>query len=203
MSTAIATPPAKKLMTADEFWDYCQLPENANRWLELVRGEVVEMPRPTRKHGFICGNVARILGNYTYSIRSGYVASNDSGVILEEEPDTVVGPDVAYYQDAQKYDDLHPKWGEEVPLLAIEVLSPHDKPGRINQKIVDYLKNGVRVVWLIDPDERTVTLYRPADSLQILSERDVLTGGSELPGFECRVAEIFHLPGESAAAPAS
>ncbi len=186
--------PATPLMTAGEFWDFCQLPENRNRWFELRRGKVVEMSRPTRKHGVVAANVAYELQTYCRRSGSGYIATNDSGVILEENPDTVVGPDVAFYTDATAYEDLHPKWGEEPLLVAVEVLSPNDKPSKVNEKVRDYLQNGVKLVWLLDPEERKVTIYRPAAALELLDDSGELVGGDVLPGFACRVADIFRLP---------
>jgi Uma2 family endonuclease len=181
-------------MTAAEFWDYCQLPENRNRWLELHRGKVVEMSRPNRRHGVVATRIARRLDEYAERVGRGYVASNDSGVILEEDPDTVVGPVVAYYTDAADYAALHPKWGEEPPLVAVEVLSPNDKPSKVNEKVRDYLKNGVKLVWLLDPEEKKVTIYRPGSGLEFLDESGELSGGDVLPGFSCKVADIFRLP---------
>jgi Uma2 family endonuclease len=114
-------------------------------------------------------------------------------VILAEEPATVVGPDVAYFIDASKFDDMHPKWGEEVPILAVEVLSPNDKTSEVNEKVEDYLKNGVKLVWLVDYEKKKVTVYRPDRTLAVLGESDDLSGGEELPGFSCKVAEFFWL----------
>src|SRR5215831_1767515 len=110
--TTATTPPPTKRMTAEEFCDWVHLPENANKWFELVRGEVIELPPPLKRHGFVSVNVGRILGNYTFQRRKGYVTGNDSGVILERDPDTVRGPDVALYEDAQSFAELHPKYGE-------------------------------------------------------------------------------------------
>lgn len=191
---AVAAP--KKPMTADEFWEFCQRPENENKLFELIRGEVVELPRPNKKHGYLSGNIARVIGNYSFQVGVGYMTSNDTGVLLEEDPDTVVGPDVAYYTDANTFDELHPKWGEEPPVLAVEVLSPNDKMSRVNAKVRDYLANGVKLVWLVDPDERKVTVYRPDRSLDVLDESAELTGGDDLPGFTCRVADLFLMPGD-------
>jgi Uma2 family endonuclease len=199
--TPQATSAGKELMTAEQFWDYCQLPENQNKWLELVRGEVIEVPRPTRRHGVVASNIDFVLKTYARRVRRGYVATNDSGVILEENPDTVVGPDVAYYTDARTFEELHPKWGKDPPLLAVEVLSPNDKTSRVNEKISDYLLNGVKLVWLVDYEERKITVYRPDRSLVVLKETAELTGGEELPDFNCSVAELFRLDSEEPQAP--
>jgi Uma2 family endonuclease len=188
---------ATRPITAEEFFDWVQLPENGNRWFELVRGEVIELPPPMKPHGYVCANVARILGNYTFQRRKGYVTCNDSGVILERGPDTVRGPDVALYEDARRYADLHPKYGEVPPRLAVEVLSPSDKAKQVNRKITDYLKSGVDLVWLIDPEDRTVTVYRRDRGPERVEENGELTGAEILPEFRCAVAVFFFLPEET------
>ena len=183
-------------MTADQFWNFCNLPENENRTFDLIRGKVVEMPRPTRRHGIVAVRIAHLLTVWTYSIKHGYVAGNDSGVLLEEDPATVVGPDVAYFTDANTFAEVHPKWGEEPPVLAVEVLSPNDRMSRVNAKILDYHRNGVPVVWLVDYEDQQVTVYRPNQSHVMFGVGDTLDGGAELPGFSCPVVEIFRLPGD-------
>jgi len=193
--TTATTPPQTKRMTAEEFCDWVHLPENANKWFELDRGEVIELPPPLKIHGAVCANAVRILGNYTFARRKGYVTGNDSGVILEREPDTVRGPDVALYEDANKFADLHPKYGE-VPRLAVEVLSPDDKAKHVNRKITDYLSHGVDLVWLIDPESRTVTVYRRDRGPVVVRDNEELTGDDVLPDFQCKVADFFYLPQE-------
>jgi Uma2 family endonuclease len=191
----MSTGTAATLMTAEEFYDWVHRPENANRWFELVRGEVVELPPPTKRHGVVSANIARILGNYTVAQGVGYVTSNDSGVILERSPDTVRGPDVALYEDATSFEELHPKYGEVPPRLAVEVLSPNDQAAQVLNKITDYLTNGVELVWLVNPDERKVTVHRPEKSPYRLTGDQELTGDDVLPGFRCRVADFFFVPG--------
>ena len=203
IAPATAQSPARR-MTAGEFWDFCQLPENHNRDFELVRGEVIEVPRPTKRHGRLCSRISHLLEVYADAVGGGYPVSNDSGVILEEGPDTVVGPDVAYYRDtATTFADIHPKWGEEVPVLAIEVLSPSDRPSRVNDKVADYLANGVRLVWLVDHEDRKVTVYRPGRSHEMVAASGMLSGGVDLPGLEITVADLFKLPGEPKPTPNS
>ena len=161
MSTETA---AQKKLTADEFYDWVLRPENQGRHFELVRGEVVEMSRPGELHGVICGNVGWVLNNYVRQRRRGRVLTNDPGIILEKDPDTVRGPDVAFFDDVRPYDQLNPKWSEGVPVLAIEVLSPNDRIGKVTRRINEFLRAGTRLVWLIDPDARDVTVYRPGQN---------------------------------------
>jgi Uma2 family endonuclease len=198
MSTAAA---ATTPMTADEFFEWVHRPDNTNRWFELVRGEVIELPAPTKRHGVVSANVVRILGNYAFQRRKGYVTSNDSGVILERDPDTVRGPDVALYEDAQTFAELHPKYGEIPPRLAVEVLSPSDRASQVMRKITDYLRTGVGLVWVIDPEAQTVTVYRPDKAPAVLEGGQELTGAEVLTDFRCRVADLFVMPGDQPPAP--
>jgi Uma2 family endonuclease len=194
MSTETAA--QQKRMTAEEFGKWVQRPENANKGFELVRGEVIELPSPFKPHGTVCMNVGWVLGCYVRQRGGGYLTGNDSGVILERDPDTVRGPDVALYEDAKAFAELHPKYGEVPPILAVEVLSPNDRADRVTRKIMDYLRGGVRLVWLIDPEARTVAVYHPENGPRLAQETEELDGGEVLPGFRCRVADFFLLPGE-------
>jgi Uma2 family endonuclease len=192
----MTSPTTTRPLTAEEFCDWVHLPENRDKWFELVRGEVIALPPPMKPHGYVCANVARILGNYTFGHRKGYVTSNDSGVILERNPDTVRGPDVALYEDAGRFADLHPKYGEVPPRLAVEVLSPSDKAKQVTRKITDYLKNGVPLIWLIDPEDRTVTVYRHDRGPERIEQDGELIGDGILAEFCCPVADIFYRPEE-------
>ena len=83
------------LMTAEEFYDWVHRPENRDRHFELEEGELVEMSRPGERHGVVCGNTSYILVGYTRKRKKGYVCSNDTGLILDRDPDNVRGPDIA------------------------------------------------------------------------------------------------------------
>jgi Uma2 family endonuclease len=191
----------KKLLTAEEFFDFVQRPENADRCFELVGGEVIEVSRPTKPHGLVCTRVGRILDTYAEQRGSGYAVSNDTGVILARDPDTVRGPDVASYEDASTYAELHPKYGEAPPLLAVEILSPNDKHVKVMQKVTDYFNAGVRLVWVLDPESREAVVHRLDKKAQTLKTADEITGEDVLPGFSCKVNDFFRLPGEKPSAP--
>src|SRR5262245_33038283 len=104
-----------KQMTAEEFFDWCNRPENRDRHFELESGEVVEVSRPGERHCFVCLNVGAILRNYTFQRRKGYACSNDTGLILGRNPDTVRGPDVMLYDQARRYDERVSATGSSRP----------------------------------------------------------------------------------------
>lgn len=187
---------ATKPITADEFYDFVHRPENRDRVFELERGEIVEMSRPGKLHGFVCANVIAILVLFARQRKKGYVCANDTGVVVEHDPDTVRGPDVMFYEDAKRYEDLEKKFGKTPPLLAVEVLSPNDRIGKVNRRIKEQLEFGTGLVWVVDPESRNVTVYRAGKDYSLFEESDEITGEDVLPDFRCNVAEFFALPGQ-------
>jgi Uma2 family endonuclease len=181
-------------MTASDFWDWVHSPENRDRHYELERGKVVEVSRPGEMHGVVCANVAWILGNYIRQRRKGYVCGNDTGIMWECDPDTVKGPDLVFYDKNQSFGELNPKWTEEVPTLAVEVRSPNDRMSKITRRVSQFLKWGVLLVWLIDPEDQTATIYRRDRPPEVLEVDQELTGDGILADFRCPVAELFYLP---------
>lgn len=180
---------ATQLITAEEF---AALPER-DRPCELVRGEVIEMNVPVPKHGYVCLNAGAILRDFVRRNDLGRVFSNDSGVITERDPDTVRGPDVWYASyDKVPRGKLPPKYLDAVPDLAIEVLSPEDRRGKVLGKVAEFIDIGVPVVCVLDPDEQTAELFYDAHSQdRTLTADDELSFPDVLPGFSVRVGELF------------
>lgn len=194
MATTIRLPAG--LMTAEEFCEFVHRPENDGRYFELDEGRVIELPPPQVPHGFYAQNIGALLWIYARQRNRGYVCSNDSGVVLGRAPDTVRGPDVMLFDDGKSAAEIAATgYAEDPPVLAVEVLSPSDRPGRVARKVSQYLRAGVRLVWVVDPEIREVTVHRANAEPQLLDVDAVLSGGDELPGFGCRVGEFFELPG--------
>jgi len=192
----MATATTTKTMTAEEFFDWVHRPEHRGRWFELERGEVIEMPPPGERHGVVCGNIGWILNGFVRQRNQGYVCTNDAGVILETDPDTVRGIDVTLYDQSRRYDELATKYATHPPKLAVEVLSPDDRPGKMTRRVSQFLRKGIPLVWLVDPEGRDVTVYRPGQEPYVLDEQDEITGEDVLHDFRCRVADFFRMPGE-------
>ena len=175
-------------ITADEF---LELEDEGH--FELVRGELIEMNRPNMEHGLICKNVIYLLENWVRrSGAGGFVFANDAGVITERNPDTVRGPDCFFVRTGRvpKGDSLK-QWLDVAPDLAVEVLSPSDRWTTVLDKVSEFLSFGVPEVWVVVPDERSVHVFRGEQSPVILAADAKLTSETVLPGFECKVAELF------------
>ncbi len=185
-----------KLMTAEEFFDFANRPENRDKHFELVKGEVVKVSRPGDRHGSVCANAAFLLVGYTRVIKRGHVTTNDTGIVLERDPDTVRGADVALYMEKVRFRQLKIKYELRLPKLIVEVLSPNDRQGRMQKRINEFLAKGVGTAWLLDPDAETLTIFLPNKQPIVLERDDEVTGLKLLPDFRCQVAEFFVMPGE-------
>jgi Uma2 family endonuclease len=179
--------PSEGLMTLEE---YERLPSDDGWKDELSRGRLVREPGPGHEHGRVQVNLATFLNRFVREHALGYIVA-ESGFVLERHPDTVRGPDVAFVS-RERYGDMPPRqWAEFAPDLAVEVLSPSDRPSRMAEKVAQYFGAGTRLVWLIDPEDRTAVVYRTLADIRLLTEDEDLDGGDVLPGFSCRLAELF------------
>lgn len=179
---------AEALMTAEEFGNRPDpgYPE------ELVQGRIVPMTVPGRRHGYVCLKAGRIFGGFVDDHDLGRVLSNDSGVITDRNPDTVRGADIAYYSYARlPRGPLASGYGPEVPELVIEVRSPSDRWGDIHEKVAEYLRAGVLVVMVLDPEPRTAHLFSADAPPQMLNADDDLTLPGLLDGFRVNLSRFF------------
>jgi Uma2 family endonuclease len=186
---------AGKLLTVEEFLALCERPEYADTQLELDEGRLIVMPPAGDLHGTLC---ARVVGLILRSIESagvGRVACNDPGLLLSRDPDTVRAPDLAYYRENVRLEEISPGLAKRLPDLVVEVLSPSDRLGMVMRKVQQYLRAGITIVWVVDGESRNVTVYRAGREPRVLEENEALDGEDVLPGFTCAVSELFRLPG--------
>jgi Uma2 family endonuclease len=184
----MSTATQKKLLTAEEFMVLPDPPDGSQQ--ELVRGEIITMPPPMGPHGICCLAIGSLLRVFIKEKKLGFVTSNDAGTILERNPDTVRGPDIAFYS-FKRVPKRPNGYFEVAPDLAVEVLSPDSSFSRLQRKVEQYLKCGSSLVWVFDPELRTVTIYRPKQQPETLEESETLSGEKVLPGFTCRLADCF------------
>ena len=183
------TPIAVKLITAAEFARRPDPPDGSKE--ELVRGKVVTMPAPGFRHGVCQANIGFLLQSYARSNRNGRVTV-ESGLQTEFDPDTVRGPDVAFWSaERLPLDQLPEVYPDVAADLFVEVQSPSSRRQTTQDKIREYLNRGVRMIWVVDPEARTVTVYRQPGEGRLLWNEAMLTGEDVLPDFQCRAAEFF------------
>ncbi len=158
---------------------------------ELVHGEIVKMPPPEYSHGYVCGNFYRILFAYGARTGHGHAATNDSRVEISD--DTLRGADVSYYREERwPRSQIGKQPPPGPPDLIVEVISSGDRPGKVQEKVGDYLSAGVPMVWVAYPKTRKLVIYRGDDPIpSVLTDSDIVENLPELPGFRGPVAEFF------------
>lgn len=179
---------ADHLLTIEE---YARLPDTG-RPTELVRGRIVEMSFPTPRHGQICAEVSRLLGNHVRHLKLGTLTTNGSGIITERDPDTLRGADVAFYNKTRFGTGRLPNgYLEKVPDLVFEVLSDSDRWSALLAKVAEYLDAGVTAVCILDPSDETVYLYHGDQAVRILTASQDFTLPELLGEFRVQVAQFF------------
>jgi Uma2 family endonuclease len=159
---------------------------------ELVQGVFVPMSRPTIQHGRLMARIARLLGNFVEAKGLGEVIVGDSGFVLDKEGQTLRGPDVAFISKEHiPPEGLPDEWWEGAPDLAVEIVSRSQTAHDLALKALEYLQAGTKMVWVVDPESKTVAVYTPPDHIRVLRENETLDGGEVLPNFQIRVGELF------------
>ena len=176
----------KKLITAEEL---LAMPRDDYRY-ELVRGVLTEpLPPHVDSHGKASARFAAALFNYSDGIDFGLVTGR-GGFQLETNRDTVRAPDIGWVAPGHpaQFTDGYAK---SAPELAVEIKSPDETIADMDERASMWLHFGTQVVWVGDPEQTTVTRYRPGQSPEVLGEDDVLDGGELLPGFSIEVWRLF------------
>lgn len=197
MSTVAATPP--KVWTTE---DLLAMPDDGvERW--IIRGQLREKPSEfpeakmtvrNRHHCKLTISVGATIRTWLKSQPKprGDVYGGELGVLLPGRTGTVgidvayAGPDVVATQD-----DAETTLLDGVPTLTVEILSPNDTQIQIHEKVREYLRAGVPLVWVINPDDQSVKLYRenvPVESFNITQR---IPENPAMPGFSPTVAELF------------
>lgn len=173
-------------MTAEELLRL-NLPDKRT---ELVRGVLVVREPAGYQHGQVAAELLVAIANHVTANRLGRVFAAETGFTLARNPDTVRAPDVAFISTARLPDPAPRGFAELAPDLAVEVLSPDDRPGEVLAKVGNWLTAGARLVWVVDPVRVLARVYRADGSESILGETDALRGEDVLPGFEYPLSAI-------------
>lgn len=179
------SPPA--LMTAEELLRL-KLP---GKRTELIRGRLVVRDPGGALHGAVANRISYRITAHVETHDLGRVYAAETGFKIESGPDTVRAPDVAFIAKSRLPEGEprgYPSWA---PDLAVEVLAHDDHPADTLEKVAQWLKAGVRLIWLVDCEKRSGRVYRADGSEALLSAGDSLDGEDVLPGFRCGLDQLF------------
>jgi Uma2 family endonuclease len=167
---------------------------------ELEDGQLVER-NMSMLSSFVAGIIYSLILVYCQKTRAGWpFGEGISFQCFPDKPKRVRKPDAAFIRrDRLTHLQLTTEGHCPIsPDLAVEVLSPRDIAYKVDAKIKIWLSAGVQLVWVVNPEQRTLQIHRPSGPGVILHENDEVSGEEVLPGFHCRVAQFFQLEEEPA-----
>lgn len=179
----------EQLYTVEAFEELADAPENVERLLELVNGEIIEK-MPTEDHGVITLNISTPLVNFAHPRKLGRVAVEVRYRKPGDDYNARI-PDVSF--SSAKRPIVKEGSVPELPDLAVEVQSPKQSLKALREKARYFVSNGTKLFLLVIPSKQLVEVYTP-DSEEMLTIDDTLSGGDVLPGFTLAVRDIFRDP---------
>jgi Uma2 family endonuclease len=177
-----------QLLTAEDLFE---LPDHGGR-NELVRGALREMSPGSPQSSEISVLIAAALLGFVRPRSLGAVFGENAGFIISRNPDTVRAPDASFVRaERLPSKDEQQFFLPLAPDLVVEVVSPSDRMRDVNDKIHEYLDAGVRLVWLVEPRAKRITVYLPDRTARTLDACATLDGGAVLPGFSLPLTDLF------------
>jgi len=158
---------------------------------ELIDGRIVPLSPTSGEHGRLEFNLAFELGKFTRENDLGWTLSGEVGIFIRRNPDRIRGADVAFISRARAPQGPPKGFLEYAPELIAEIVSPSDRWQDIRAKLDDYFAIDVQQVWIVEPDTRSVLVYRSPTEATKLGEGETLQGEGPLKGFSLPVAQIF------------
>jgi Uma2 family endonuclease len=184
MSTIAASPP--RLYTPD---DLLKMPDG-DRY-ELVDGRLVEL-NMSSKSQLVGTRLARFLGNHCEPAGLAYVFTENGYTCFPDKPNKMRKPDVSCIRaDRIAFEEIGEGYISIPPDLVVEVVSPNDLYYDLEEKLDDYRDAAIPLVWVVYPPSRRVRILRLEGPSTEIGPDDELTGEDVLPGFRCRVADLF------------
>ena len=135
--------------------------------------------------------MAGLLWDFVEPRKLGWVFGAEGGFQIGRDPDTVRAPDVAFVSAARMPAPIPAGFFPGPPDLAVEVLSPHDRASEVLAKVSDWLETGCLMVWVVDPENRSVAVYSRQKETRGVHFPGVLSGEEDLPGLQVELSKVF------------
>ena len=174
MATQVST-----LLTAEEFYSL-----GDSGPAELIHGKVVRLAAPKPKHGRITMRLGSWVHRFVEEQKLGQVYAAETGYLLERDPDLIRCPDISFVRTELSKEHDEDDYYTHSPDLVVEVLSPSERPERVKEKIQVWLTFGAKSVWVLDPEEKTITVHHAGTTPRVGKGQEVFQDAVVLPGFE-------------------
>jgi Uma2 family endonuclease len=183
--------PGQRLFTAADLAAMPTYLPSGSVDFELHHGRLVAMSPPGAIHGSIQNRIGAALFNQGEAKCHGK-AFTEVAVVLERDPDHVYGADIAFVAKQSLPARESPEgYLESIPELIVEIRSKNDSTSEIATKVADYLKAGVLLIWVVEPDRESVVEHRPNSQPKVHPKTDSLTCEDIIPGFQLPLADLF------------
>jgi Uma2 family endonuclease len=168
------------------------MPSGMGKRYELVAGKLRVMSPSGWRHGEVVDNITYWLGTYIRQHDLGRGFGAETGFLLKRDPDTVRAPDFAFVakEHLPKSKPKEAFW-PGAPDLVVEVVSPGDTTGEVDEKIEEWLAAGCSAVWVVDPQLQTMTIYQSTTKVKVKTVGETLHGDPVVPGFKCAMDDCF------------
>jgi len=171
-------------------WQHVQQAPDDGKRREAIGGDLYVTPAPSVRHQAVSGRLERELRRILEDPDHGDVYDAPIGVAFPETGEGVQ-PDLLFVSRERLPGALPEGYLTVAPDLVVEVVSPSNAASAIQDKVLEYLDAGVRLVWVVDPKARTATTYRSRSRIAILDEDEELDGGDVLPGFRLPLKKVL------------
>ncbi len=158
---------------------------------ELIKGELRSMSPSGGPHGDATSRASFYINAVVYGDDLGMTFAAETGFLLSRDPDTIKAPDFAFVSFQRLPNPLPEGYVPIVPDLVVETRSPYDTAREVAEKVAEWLVAGVRMVWVIEPQKRTITTHRTGRDPQVFTVGDMLDGEDVLPSLSMPVKNIF------------
>ena len=158
---------------------------------ELIDGRVVRMNPIGRSHAYVAANLSMTLNQFVRQHKLGEVLVGEIGIFIQRGPDRIRAADIAFVSTERLVQTTESGYLKTAPDLVVEIISPSDRWQDVRAKLEEYFAIGVDRVWIVEPDNRAVLVYRSITEMRKLSEGDTVIGEGVLDGFSLPVAELF------------
>lgn len=186
----------ERIYDLDEFWRFVCQPENADRYFELINGEIIEMTLPGGEHSTIAGEVYHHFRLFDPGRKLG-IPTVDAGYHPPARRDILLGPDAAFTRIERAPNPFPKTWVPVMPDIAVEVRSPSNTLAELRRKAAIFLQHGTQLVWIIIPETRSAEVCRlDANSdikTEFITEDGALSGEGVLPGFRLELSALFSI----------
>lgn len=181
------------LLTAETFAERRPDLPDGGQWVELVAGRISVLGQPDDVHGVIVLNLSKEIGEFLQQGGDGY-ACFDLGLVVARDPDTVRWSAMSFFTEGKRFAEADKLVTDTRPALVVEIASSNARRRDMRERVLEYLRWGVKRVWVIDPEDRNVHIFGNDLATIHLGRHETIVGHPVMTGFHVKIEDLFAEP---------